>query len=64
MPGHYAWQKPSADGKRSVYRFAHFQPEGERHSLTLLFTVAPKELTTGIALLTAVAEIRPLPADG
>jgi hypothetical protein len=47
-----------------VYLSAHFQPEGERHSLTLLFTVVPKELTTGIALLTAVAEIRPLPADG
>jgi hypothetical protein len=47
-----------------VYRFAHFQPEGEQHSLTLLFAVFPKELTAGIALLTTVAEIRPLPAEG
>ena len=64
MPGHYAWQKPSAEGKRSVYLSAHVQPEGERHSLTLLFTVVPKELTTGIAPLTTVAEIHPLPGEG
>ncbi len=32
--------------------------------LTLLFAVFPKGLTAGIAPLTTVAEIRPLPGEG